>query len=79
MSNDLEHSLNLETEKMALMPPKSPCLSSNVVNTIQRQRLKPIPHHLSNDNETLSTSIDQSQDQHSRHHHTKNDTDKKII
>jgi len=84
---------NLETEKVALMPPKSPCLSSNVADTIQRQRhqiLNRIPHHSSNDNETLSSSSpEQSRNQHipivrqysrshfipTRQHHTKIDTD----
>ena len=32
---------NLETEKVALMPPTSPTLSSNVIHTNQRQKSKP--------------------------------------
>ncbi len=45
------------------MPPKSPCLSPNV-NT-RRQRPRPILHHLSDDNETSSSSPEQSRDQRS--------------
>jgi len=71
---------NLETEKVALMPPTSPCLSSSVVNTNQRQKSKPMRHYLSNDNETSSSSPEQLRDHRSnisiisRHHQTKFDT-----
>jgi hypothetical protein len=70
---------NLETEKVALMSPKSPCLSSSVGNTIQRQKRR-IPN--SDNNKTLSSSLEQSRDQYSRskfsstqRYHTKIDND----
>jgi hypothetical protein len=78
---------NLETEKVALMSPRSPCLSSSVANTIQRQRRQvpdSIPHHLSDDNEISPSSSVQLRDhqpiirQHFtsiRHHRTEIDTD----
>lgn len=38
-------SSHTETEKVALVPPKSPCATSSTANTIQRQR-HPLPHTL---------------------------------
>jgi hypothetical protein len=69
------------------MSPKSPCLSSNITNTIQCQR-RQIPNAIPNEPSSLSSS-EKSRDQHipiihqysrsnfnsSRHHHTKIDND----
>ncbi|CAF0814155.1 unnamed protein product [Rotaria sordida] len=74
-------SSHMETEKMALMPPKSPCLSSNISNRNQRQKcqiVNPISHNSSDDNETSLSSIEQSRDNQSNisimpinHHHSR--------
>ncbi|CAF1343335.1 unnamed protein product [Adineta steineri] len=48
-----------ETEKLTLMPPRSPCISSSAVTTIQRHKRQipdSISHNLSDDNEILSSS-----------------------
>ncbi|CAF1307667.1 unnamed protein product [Rotaria sordida] len=62
-------SSHTETEKVTLVPPKSPCLTSTS-NTIQRQRRQlpvNLSHHISDDNEKLSSSSfsDKSKDHHS--------------
>jgi len=58
------------------MSPKSPCLSSSIGNTIQRQRRQipnSIPYHSSHDNELSSSSPEKSRDQHIpiTHHHSR--------
>ncbi|CAF2025630.1 unnamed protein product [Rotaria magnacalcarata] len=61
-------SSHIETEKIALMPAKSPCSSSNVPIKIQRQTSKlpdRILYNLSDENDTSLSSIEQSQDQQS--------------
>jgi hypothetical protein len=57
----------LETEKVALMPPRSPCLTS-AANTIQRQRRElpnTLSRHPSDDNEKSSSFPEESKDHHS--------------
>ncbi|CAF4798427.1 unnamed protein product [Rotaria sp. Silwood1] len=61
-------SSDIETEKMALMPPKSPCLTSNIPNRIQHKKCQlvdPIPRNSFDHNETSLSSIEQSRDDHS--------------
>ncbi|CAF4910811.1 unnamed protein product [Rotaria sp. Silwood1] len=60
-------SSHAETEKVTLVPPKSPCLTSTA-NTIQRQRRQlpvNISHHISDDNEKSSSFSDETKDHHS--------------
>lgn len=60
-------SSHTETEKVALMPPRSPCLTS-AANTIQRQRRdlsNTLSRHPSNDNEKSSSFPEESKDHHS--------------
>ncbi|CAF2315766.1 unnamed protein product [Rotaria sp. Silwood2] len=60
-------SSHAETEKVTLVPPKSPCLTTTT-NTIQRQRRQlpvNLSHHISDDNEKPVSFSDESKDHHS--------------
>lgn len=66
------HFVIVEAEKLALVTPRSPCLTSSTTHTIQRQQTRPLPHTLprpsTNEKKTLhvSSSNDESRDEHCR-------------
>ena len=62
--------INLEAEKLALVPPRSPCLTSSATHTIQRQQQqqRSLPHTLprpSSHEKKISSSQEESHDQRS--------------